>query len=76
MSNRVADLSVDELRDLLYETMRELVDEVIEEKLGMIADPDEGLELHDDVEQTLIDYLASARRGEDADAVFRELGLE
>jgi hypothetical protein len=71
MTPRVADLTVDELRSLLHQ----VVEEVIEEKLGMTEDPDEGLELHPDVEQSLQDYLASERRGDDAEDVFRALGL-
>ncbi len=39
MTERVADLTVEELRDLLYDTMRQLVEEVVEEKLGMLTDP-------------------------------------
>ncbi len=45
MVMRVNDLTVDELRAL----MREVVEEVVEEKLGMLTDPDEGLELREDV---------------------------
>lgn len=75
MTTRVADLSVDELRELLYETVRDLVEEIVEEKLGMLTDPDEGLALKPEIEQSLVDYLASDRRGENSEDVFRELGL-
>lgn len=71
MTTRVADLTVDELRRLLHQ----VVEEVIEEKLGMTTDPDEGLELRPEVEKSLLDYLASDRRGDDASDVFRSLGL-
>lgn len=69
---RVSDLSVDELRSLL----REVVEEVVEEKLGMLIDPDEGLELRPHIVESLHDYLKSDRIGDDADEVFRSLGLE
>jgi ribosomal protein L29 len=76
MSPKVADLTVDELKELLHETIRELVEEVVEEKLGALDDPDEGLELQPEVADSLRHYLKSERRGDDADEVFRQLGLE
>ena len=75
MSTRVSDLTVDELRELLQITIRELVEEVVEEKLGLLQDPDEGLEMQPEFEASLQDYLASDRRGDDADEVFKALGL-
>lgn len=72
MTQHVNDLTVDELRAL----MREVVEEVVEEQLGMLKDPDEGLELYDDVVNSLETYLTSDRRGDDADDVFHSLGLE
>jgi len=68
----VNDLTVDELRAL----MREVVKEVVEEKFGMLTDPDEGLALREDVVESLDAYLNSDHRGDDADDVFRKLGLE
>ncbi len=65
MVMRVNDLTVDELRALMRE--------VVEEQLGMLKDPDEGLELRDDVAESLEAYLASDRRGDDAADVFRDL---
>ena len=73
---KVADLTVDELRELLQETIRELVEEVIEERLGTLVDPDEGLQLRPEFAESLEAYLASDRRGDDADEVFRSFGLE
>ena len=73
---KVADLTVDELEALLYATLRQLIDEVVEEKLGMMTDPDAGLELRPEVAQSLQAYLESDRRGDDADDVFRSFGLE
>jgi hypothetical protein len=75
MPARVSDLTVDEFRDLLYDTVRDLVEEVVEEKLGMLADPDANLELLPEVAESLRNYLTSGRRGDDADQVFRSLGL-
>ena len=72
MSSRVSELSVDDLRALLYQ----VVEEVIEEKFGLIKDPDEILDLRPEVEKSLQDYLASDRRGDDAEDVFRSLGLD
>jgi hypothetical protein len=43
MSVRVGDLTVDELRALLHDILRELVEEVVDERLGALVDPDEGL---------------------------------
>jgi hypothetical protein len=72
MVMHVNDLTVDELRNLL----REVVEEVVEEKLGLLNDPDEGLELRQEVVESLKGYLNSDRRGDDADDVFRALGLD
>jgi len=72
MALRVSELSVDELRELLYE----VVEEALEEKFGMTTDPDAGLELRPEVAESLRRYLESERRGDDADKVFRSLGLE
>jgi ribosomal protein L29 len=76
LPTRVADMTVDDLQDLLRGTLRELVEEIIEEKVGLLRDPDEGLELREEVAQSLRDYLSTERRGDDADEVFRSLGLD
>jgi len=73
MSTKVADLTVDELQDLLYSTMRDLVEEVIEERIGTLTDPDEGLELQHEVAESLEKYMQSDECGDDADEVFRTL---
>lgn len=72
MVMHVNDLTVDQLRSLL----REVVEEVVEEKIGLLTDPDEGMELREEVVASLEEYLASEQRGDDADEVFRTLGLE
>ncbi len=68
---RVSDLTVDALRALL----REVVEEVVEEKLGLLVDPDGDAELRPEVIESLEAYSASDRTGIDADEVFRSLGL-
>lgn len=76
MTDKVAELTVDELRELLHSTIRELVEEVVEERIGMLTDPDEGLELRPEVVDSLQEYLESDQQGDDADDEFRALGLE
>lgn len=76
MTTRVGDLSIEELREFLRITLRELIDEVVSEKLSLLDDPDEGLELRDEVADSLRDYIKSERRGASAEDVFRELGVE
>ena len=76
MPTKVADLTIDELQDLLYKTVRDVVEEVIEEHIGTLADPDEGLELRQSMIDSLKQYLKSDRRGDDAEDVFRALGLD
>ena len=73
---KVAELTLDELAEFLQLTLREVIEEVLEERTGMLTDPDEGLNLRSEVATSLEDYLASDRRGDDADDVFRELGLD
>jgi hypothetical protein len=70
--SRVADLTVDELRDLLHD----VVEEILDEKLGLLTDPDSDLELRKEVTYSLQSYLESDRRGDDADEIFRSLGLD
>lgn len=73
---KVIDLTVEELEEILQAALRRLIEEVVEEKLALLADPDEGLELHPETAESLQAYLESERRGDDADAVFQSLGLE
>jgi hypothetical protein len=68
---RVNELTVDEFRDMLHE----VVEEVLEEQIGLLTDPDSDLELRPEIARSLLDYLASDRRGDDADEVFRSLAL-
>lgn len=75
MPATIADLTVEEFRSVLQDALRELVEEVVEEKLGLLSDPDADLELHPDMAASLQRYLESDRRGDEADTVFRALGL-
>ena len=53
------------IRDLTTEQLKTLIQEAVEEKLReMLSDPDEGLELRDEVKQRLLDSLAAVERGE------------
>lgn len=73
---KVADLTVEELQGILESTIRRLVEEVVEEKLGLLTDPDEGLDLRPDVAESLDAYLKSDRRGASADDVFLKLASD
>ncbi len=72
LTARVADLSVDEFRVLIRQIVRETLAE-------MLSDPDEGLELTDEIKVALRRSLKSVREGEaiyDAEDVASRLGLE
>jgi len=70
--SNVADLTVDELKNLI----REVVTQTILELLG---DPDEGLELRDEIKERLRHSLTVTQAGGEtrsAQAVAANLGLE
>ncbi len=70
--SNVVDLTVDELKNLI----REVVTQTILELLG---DPDEGLELRDEIKERLRRSLAATQTGgetQPAQAVAAKLGLE
>jgi hypothetical protein len=72
MSARVAELTVDELKQII----KEAVEQKLEEMLG---DPDEGLELHEEIKARLRRSLEAERRGTrgiSAQEVAAQLGLE
>jgi hypothetical protein len=75
MSDKVADLTIDELREILRMTIRDLVEEVVEERVETLLDPDADLDLQPEVLDSLRNYLQSERRGDPADDVWRALGL-
>jgi hypothetical protein len=72
MSTRVAELTVDELRQVIQEAM--------EQKLAeMHGDPDEGLGLREEIKDRLQRFLEAERRGArgiPAQEVAAQLGLE
>jgi len=72
MSTTVAELTVDELK--------EIVQEAVEQKLSeMLGDPDEGLELREEIKARLRHSLEAERRGTrgiPAQEVAAQLGLE
>lgn len=61
------------------EELRRLIDEVLEEKLNdFFGDPDEGLELRDDLKQRLLrqkEATARGERGKSLSEVKKQLGL-
>lgn len=69
----VADLTVDELRDLIREVVAETINE-------LLADPDAGFEIRDDfvseLQRSLDERRANQQETESIEDVVRELGLE
>ncbi len=66
--------------ELSVEQLKALIEEMIEEKLqDYLGDPDEGLELREEVRTRLEESLAAVRRGEKGipiEEVAKKLGLE
>jgi UDP-N-acetylglucosamine:LPS N-acetylglucosamine transferase len=54
---KVKDLTVDELKELIQQTVEQTIAE-------MLSDPDEGLQLRDEVKKRLKESQARERRGE------------
>jgi hypothetical protein len=72
LTNRVSDMTVDELRSLIRDTVRQTLSE-------MMADPDEGLALHEGIEKALRQSIKTIRQGGhtyEAEDVAKKLGLE
>ena len=72
LTNRVSDMTVDELRALIHETVRQTLTE-------LMADPDEGLALQDGIENALRRSIKAVRDGEttyEAGETAKKLGLE
>ena len=69
---KVSDLTVDELRAIVQETVREALLEIL--------DPDRGLEVREDLIEELQKSAKKVKRGEEplipAEEVARRLGLE
>ncbi len=71
VATRVADMSVDELKLLIQETVTQTL-------LDLFCDPDVGLELREDFSRLLQDSLAAVKAGGEtlsADNVAAKLGL-
>jgi len=71
MAMRVADMSVDELKTLIQETVTQTITE-------LLRDPDEGLELREDFKNALHHSLETLKAGGEtiaADSVAAKLGL-
>ncbi len=66
-TNRVADLTVDEFRALIRSTVREVLEEMIEDD-----DPDEGLQFRPEVADYLRSALLNPKRGTPLADVIRE----
>ena len=69
--SKVADLTIDEFRDVIRAV-------VIQTLSGMLGDPDEGLELRDDLAEELLRSLATVETGSkttSAQEVAEKLGL-
>ena len=68
------------IRDLTTEQLKALIQDVVEEKLQeMLDDPDQGLELREEVKQRLRESLDAAERGEvsiPVEQVARETALQ
>ncbi|MBN1875457.1 MAG: hypothetical protein JXA33_14600 [Anaerolineae bacterium] len=71
VATRVADMSIDELRALIQETVTQTL-------MELFRDPDEGLELREDFQDRLQQSLLAVKTGEKtltADSVAAKLGL-
>ncbi len=71
LENRVSDLTIDELRAIIRETVRQTLAEIL-------TDPDEGLALQSGIEKALRHSMKAVREGAltyDANEVAGKLGL-
>jgi len=71
MATQVADLSVEELRRVIQDTVRATIED-------LLRDPDEGLELHADLQARLVQSVKEVHEGGityAADEVAAKLGL-
>ncbi len=68
------------VKELSVEQLKELIKETVEEKLQeILGDPDQGLELKEDVKKRLEESLSAMRAGEEGipiEQVAKEIGLE
>lgn len=71
LENKVSDLTIDELRSIIRETVRQTLADIL-------SDPDEGLELQDGIETSLRQSIKAVREGAstyNAEEVANKLGL-
>lgn len=71
MATRVADLSMDELRALIQEVVAQTIED-------LLRDPDEGMELREDIRSALLHSLKTVQAGGEtlpAEEVAAKLGL-
>lgn len=68
------------ISQMTKEELRKMIDEVLEQKLiELFGDPDEGLELSDDIRESLIRQREAVARGElgrPLEDVAKELGID
>ena len=72
LGNKVSDLTIDEFRAIIRETVRQTLAE-------MLADPDDGLALQDGIEKALKHSVKAVQEGGTtyaAEDVAKKLGLE
>jgi hypothetical protein len=72
LGNKVSDLTIDELRNIIRETVRQTLAE-------MLVDPDDGLVLQAGIEKALKQSIKAVKEGEmtyAAEDVAKKLGLE
>lgn len=66
--------------EMTKEELQDLIGAVVEEKLQQLfADPDEGLEIHDELHDRLLRHqksIATGERGKSLDDVMTQLGLD
>jgi hypothetical protein len=68
-STKVSDLSVEELKDLIKQTVQETIDD-------MLGDPDEGLELREEFVAQLKKSLESDEKMIPLEEVVKKIGLK
>jgi hypothetical protein len=70
-TDRISDLTVDEFRTLIRETVREVLEELVE-----TDDPDDELEFKPEVADYLKEALRERKRGTPLQDVIHKIGLD
>jgi hypothetical protein len=68
-ANRVADMTIEELQNLIHDTVLNVLEELI------VPENEDDLEFTDEIAASLREYLAERPDGEPAEKVMKELGL-